>query len=318
MENNYTLRISITSACNLNCIYCNTQRKIDVKSVMSKDDIMGIINAGFKAGVRKISWTGGEPTVRPDFIDIVREAKEVGIKKQSMTTNGILYYKMAEQLKDAGISKINFSLDTLDPEEYKKICGYDGFDKAIKSINMATKLYERIKINCVVTKANRHVTEEMINYFDKYGDKIIIRFLEMVPCGQMYKSNKSIFGENFLSVNEMIDDFKKIGKITPVDVEGDVPKSLYYKIAGKMGIYGVNPNYSVGYVCDKTKCPKIRISPNGFVSNCSIQLKYVRDFRVTTQEEKNKLMSEIVNEKKIEAIRVLSISKNIMIFGGSV
>ena len=297
-ENNYTLRISITSACNLNCIYCNTQRKIDLKSVLSREDIVGIVEAGFNAGVRKISWTGGEPTVRPDFVEIVRATNKIGIKTQSITTNGILYSNIAQQLKDAGILKINFSLDTLNAEDYKKICGHDGFDKVIKSIEEATKLYERVKINCVVTKSSRHVIKEMIDYFGKYGEKMIVRFLEMVPCGQMYENDKSMFGQNFLSVKKMISDFKKIGKLSKVFVEGDVPKSLYYKIEGRNGIYGVNPNHSVGYVCDKKKCPKIRVSPNGFVSNCSIQLKYVRDFRGTRQEEKNKLMSEIVNEKE--------------------
>jgi len=297
--NNYTLRISITSVCNLNCLYCNTQRIIDLKSVIKKEDIIGIIKAGYLAGIRKITWTGGEPTVRPDFIRIVKEAKNIGIKKQSMTTNGILYYKIAKQLKVAGISKINFSLDTLNPEEYRKICGYDGFDKVMKSIDEAIKLYDRVKINCVITKSNSHVIKEMIDYFDKkYSGKLTIRFLEIVPCGQTYKKDKSIFRKNFVAIKEMINNFKKIGRITPIYLEGDVPKSLYYKIEGKKGIYGVNPNYSVGYICDKTRCPKIRVSPNGFVSNCTVQLKYARDFRNTTQEEKNKLMQDIVKEKK--------------------
>lgn len=298
MKNNYTLRISVTSACNLNCIYCNPNRCVDLKKIMVKKDILGIIGAGYKAGVRKISWTGGEPTFRPDFLEIVRAAKVIGIKKQSMTTNGILYYRMAKQLKKAGISKINFSLDTLNAKEYKNICGYDGFDNVINSIAEAIKLYKKIKINCVVTQSNLHVVREMIEYFDKYKDRIIIRFLEMVPCGQMYEADKNIFPQNFLPIKDIIKEFKKIGDVTPVQVEGDVPKSLYFRIKGKQGIYGVNPNLSVNYVCDKEKCPKIRINPNGFVSNCTIQLKYVRDFRDTTQAEKNKLMLEIVKEKR--------------------
>lgn len=299
MKNDYTLRISITSVCNLNCVYCNTKRVVDCTKLMGKEDILGVIKAGYLAGIRKISWTGGEPTVRSDFVEIVRSAKQIGIEKQRMTTNGILYFKLAKQLKDAGITKINFSLDTLNPEEYKMICGHVGFEKVIKSIKVAIRLYKFVKINCVVTQQNRSIIKEMINYFDKYGrGKVVVRFLEIVPCGNIYEKNKNLFQKTFLSIKEMIKDFKKIGKITRVPVEGDIPKSQYYKIEGKKGIYGVNPNPSVGYACDKLGCPKIRVSPTGFVSNCSIQLKYVRDFRNTTQKEKNELMREIVKEKK--------------------
>ncbi len=299
MPNDYTLRISITPTCNLNCLYCNRIKVINYKEIMSKQDLIETIKAGFDAGIRKISWTGGEPTTRPDFIEIIKETKDIGMEKQSMTTNGILYYKMADKLKRYGINKINFSLDTLYREEYKKICDFDGLKQVLLSIKKATKLYKQIKINCVVMKSNMNIIKEMVNYFDKFNGKVIVRFLEIVPFGLMYKHDKSFFGKIFFPIKEMIYELEKFGKLSPVEIKGDVPKSLYFKIDGKNGTYGVNPNYSVGYKCAKKQCPKIRVSPHGFVSNCTTQLKYVRDFRNRTLEEKKKLMKEIVLEKQV-------------------
>ncbi|NTU66751.1 MAG: radical SAM protein [Candidatus Moranbacteria bacterium] len=298
MENNYTLRISVTSLCNLNCIYCNTQRVANPRELMSEKDIEDLLRAAFQAGIKKVSWTGGEPTIRPDFLKLVKKAKEIGIVRQSLTTNGILYSKIAEDLREYGLTKINFSLDSLESEKYKKICGYDGLHKVITSIDKAVDLYNKIKINCVVTKSNISIIGEMIDYFDKYNGKVVVRFLEIVPCGQMYEYNKSIFEDQFVSENEMLNHMKDIGELTPVKIFGDVPKSSYFKIKGKRGIYGVNPNFSVGFKCDQKKCPKIRVSPNGFVSNCTINLNHVRDFRNKTLEEKIELMKEIVKEKK--------------------
>lgn len=288
---------SITSLCNLNCIYCNTGRVVSHNELMSYEDIVGILEAGFRSGIRKVSWTGGEPTVRKDFLKIVKKARDIGFIHQSLTTNGVIYSEIAEELKIFGLTKVNFSLDTLNPEEYKKICGFDGFSKVIKSIEKAVTLYDRIKINCVATKLNRKVIGKMINYFDDYGDSVVVRFLEIVPCGQMYEDNQHIFEKEFLPAGDILGDMRKIGNLEPVNLEGDVPKSMYFKIAGKMGIYGVNPNFSVDYVCDRDRCKKIRVSPHGFVSNCTTDLKYVRDFRNKTTEQKNKLMKEIVNEK---------------------
>lgn len=303
MKNNYTLRISITSLCNLNCVYCNTQRSVNSKELMSKDDILELLNATHKAGIRKISWTGGEPTIREGFLELVEKARTIGMTKQSLTTNGILYSRIAGALKKAGITKVNFSLDTLDSIEYKKICGYDGFLKVMKSINKATELYDRIKINCVITRSNKETIGKMIDYFDRYEGRVVVRFLEIVPCGQMYEYNKMIFKNEFVAVQEMLRDMRFIGELTPINVIGDVPKSSYFRIRGRRGIYGVNPNFSVGFRCDQKKCPKIRVSPHGFVSNCTINLNYVRDFRNKSLEEKIELMKEIVKEKEERSYR---------------
>lgn len=295
--NNYTLRISAISACNLNCSYCNPKRIIDCKKDMSDKDILDIIKAGVIAGIRKISWTGGEPTMRTSLLDLVKNAKLLGIKNQSITTNGIIFFKIADELKKAGISKVNFSLDTLNRSAYKKICQFDGLDFVKKSIDKALKLFPRVKINYVVMKNNIEMIDQFIKFAERYKGKLIVRFLEIVPCGEIYKKDKTTFQNNFVPMHEIKARLASYGKLTPIKIKGDVPKSVYYTIAGLSGIYGINPNYSFNYHCDGIKCPKIRVNPQGFISNCTIKLKYVRDFRNKTLEEKIKMMKEIVTEK---------------------
>jgi len=118
----YTLRISLTSLCNLNCEYCNPVRKVDPSKIMSDKDFFEIIESAVYVGIEKIAWTGGEPTIRPNFVGIVKKAKELGINDQRLTTNGVLFHRLAKQLKKSGLNQVDISLDTLDREEFKKIC----------------------------------------------------------------------------------------------------------------------------------------------------------------------------------------------------
>lgn len=296
-ENNYTLRISTTSSCNLNCIYCNPKRLTDRKLDMTNQEILGIIKAGVATGIRKVSWTGGEPTIRPNFIKLIEKAKKLGIRKQGITTNGVIFFKIADKLKKAGLTKVNFSLDTLDRDEYKRICKLDALRLVIKSIKKALELYPQVKINCVITKSNFHVIDKFINFSEKYDGRIIIRFLEIVPCGQMYDNDPEIFKNNFVPLTKIKKQLEKHGRLTVVKIDGDVPKSIYYRIEGLKGVYGINPNFSVDFYCDKLKCPKIRVNPYGLVTNCTINLQFVRNFRGKTTKEKIRLMKEIVKEK---------------------
>lgn len=296
LQNNYTLRISATSFCNLNCKYCNPKRNINC-NILSDKDLLEIVESGISAGIRRITWTGGEPTVRKGFVNLVKKAKALGIKSQHLTTNGILFFKIADELKKAGISRVNFSLDTLDKNQYRNICGFDGFDYVIRSIKKAIKIYHYAKINCVLTKENFDEIDDFVKFIEKFQGKLTIRFLELVPCGQIYDKDPTIFEKNFVSIYKILNRLKRYGDLISLENKGDVPKSLYFRISGLKGIYGVNPNYSANYRCDQEKCTKIRVNPEGFVSNCTIRLEYVRDFRNKTLEERKKLMKEIVREK---------------------
>jgi molybdenum cofactor biosynthesis enzyme MoaA len=177
------------------------------------------------------------------------------------------------------------------------MCGFDGLEFVKKSIMKAIKLYPCVKINCVVVKNNLGIIDDFIEFVEKFNGKLIVRFLEVVPCGELYKKDKNVFKNTYVSFNKIKKRLANYGKLIPIKIDGDVPKSIYYKISGLQGIYSINPNYSVNYRCDRSKCPKLRVNPQGFVSNCTIQLKYVRDFRNKSLEKKIKMMKEIVREK---------------------
>jgi len=297
LKNDYTLRISVTPVCNLNCEYCNPKRTINYKDILSDKDLLEIIESGVSAGIRKVSWTGGEPTMRNNFTNLVKQTKSLGIRKQYLTTNGILFFKTADELKNNGITRVNFSLDTLNSKQYKKICRFDGLRYVIRSIKKSVEIYNNTKINCVITNDNFSVIDDFIKFSENFGEKLKVRFLEIVPCGQIYEEDKTIFKKKFVPVNKILNRLKTYGRLISVKNMGEVPKSSYFKISGLKSIYGINPNHSVNYRCDKLLCKKIRVNPQGFVSNCTINLEFVRDFRNKTLKERKRMMKELVLEK---------------------
>lgn len=296
-DNNFVLRISVTSSCNLKCSYCIGSTLKGLKNNMNDDEILEIIESAVNNGVKKISWTGGEPTVRKNILSLVSAAKKMGIKKQTMTTNGVLLYKMLPALKKAGINRFNISLDTLNPDKYKFITKRDCLNDVIKSINRVVEIYDNTKINCVVTKDNFNEIEDLVNFIEQYEGKLKIRFLELIPCGEAFGHNPDLFKKEFVSIYDVLRKLKRFGELKIVENTGNVPKSIYFKIEGLKGIYGVNPNKSASYACDRKKCPKIRVSPNGYVSNCTIKIEHTRKLSGKSKEEKNELMKKIVKEK---------------------
>ncbi len=177
------LRISVTQECNLNCIYCHREGQRKNNEIMSPERINEIVEVTSKLGVEKIKITGGEPLMREDICDIVSGISGInGIKDISMTSNGTLIHKFADRLRDAGLNRINVSLDTLDPAVYSVITGADssclydvrrGLDSALKA-----GLYP-VKLNMVVLKGlNENKIGEMIDFTRERG--IILQLIELL------------------------------------------------------------------------------------------------------------------------------------------
>ena len=149
------LRVSVTDRCNLRCVYCMPSEGVKLMShndILSFDEIVDVCKTGIELGINNIRLTGGEPLVRKRIVNLVAEiAKLHGLKDLSMTTNGILLSEFAQQLKDAGLMRVNISLDTLDPEEYTRITRGDKITDVIKGIVAAQKAgLNPVKINAVV------------------------------------------------------------------------------------------------------------------------------------------------------------------------
>ena len=154
------LRISVTDRCNLRCTYCMPEDGVpmlDHADILNFDEITELTKAAVRKGVNKVRITGGEPLVRRGIVDLVRMIGEIdGIKDYSMTTNAILLDKFAKDLAKTGLQRVNISLDTVDPEKFKKITRGGDIQKVFEGILAAKKAgLEPIKVNCVIKENNQ-------------------------------------------------------------------------------------------------------------------------------------------------------------------
>lgn len=154
------LRISVTDRCNLRCVYCMPAEGVELmphNDILSFEEIVEFTKKAVTNGVDKVRITGGEPLVRKDIIKLIKKIGEIeGIKDFGMTTNGILLPKYARQLKEAGLMRVNISLDTMDPKRFTEITRLGQIEDVFAGIEAAkeAELFP-IKINCVIKKSNQ-------------------------------------------------------------------------------------------------------------------------------------------------------------------
>ena len=150
------LRISLTDACNLRCVYCMPEHMKfrPRQELMTDEELLTLVRVGASLGVNKIRLTGGEPTIRPGVVELVREiARTPGIQDLALTTNGILLDKLARPLAAAGLKRVNVSIDTLDPESFTRITRWGHVDDVWRGIRVAEEAGLRpMKLNCVVVR----------------------------------------------------------------------------------------------------------------------------------------------------------------------
>ena len=180
------LRISVTDRCNLRCIYCTPAghiEKLAHSEILSYEEILRIARIGVSLGIDKIRVTGGEPFVRKGIDSFLEKLAAIdGLRDLSLTTNGILLSRHLERLMDIGIRRLNISLDTLDPEKYRRITGQDGFDRVWRAILGAMeKGFSPIKINVVaIAGINDDELADLAALSLKYP--LHVRFIEQMDC----------------------------------------------------------------------------------------------------------------------------------------
>lgn len=175
------LRISVTDRCNLRCVYCMPEEGVKLmkhEEILSFDEIVHVSKVAVNMGVDKIRITGGEPLVRRGIVELVeRIAKIDGLKDLGMTTNGIVLDKFAQPLADAGLHRVNISLDTLNPKKYKEITRLGDINNVFRGIEAAKKAgLLPIKINCVIKKSHNEPDAQDVAKFCKEND-LQIRFI---------------------------------------------------------------------------------------------------------------------------------------------
>lgn len=186
------LRISVTDRCNLRCTYCMPEEGITLKKhkdILSFDEITEVVKTGVKLGINKIRFTGGEPLVRKGFPKLINQIRRMdGIDDIGLTTNGILLAEKAYELKEAGLKRVNISLDTLNAEKYAKITRFNKLEEVLHSIFTVKKIgFFPIKINFVRIKGvNEDDENDVKDFCNKYG--LELRFIKQMnlSAGEFY------------------------------------------------------------------------------------------------------------------------------------
>ena len=261
------IRLSITDVCNFKCGYCLPNGyqadKSDNRKFLNINEIKRLAKGLSELGVCKIRLTGGEPTVRKDFFDIVKILKnETGIKKVVVTTNGYHLDQKAKSLVQSGLNGINISIDSLDRETFKNITGHDRLPEILKGIKDLQDLgFDNTKINAVLLKGINS-SEKDFNSWSQFvkNNKIDFRYIELMQTGdnldyfKKYHVSSSVF-KNYLNKNKWI--HQTLGK--------DAGPSLNYINPEIKGKFGVIAPYSKDFC--KT-CNRLRITSKGDLRLC--------------------------------------------------
>ncbi len=173
------LRISLTPKCNLSCIYCHREGEKTPAEPLSAAEIAEVLRVAAGFGIRSVKFTGGEPMLRPDLTQIIRSVP-AGMES-SLTTNGTLLASLAGDLKQAGLRRVNVSIDSLDPETYKKITGSDRLSDVLEGIEEALKTgLTPVKLNMVVLKGiNDHEVDDFLRYVRGNRD-LVLQLIELM------------------------------------------------------------------------------------------------------------------------------------------
>lgn len=260
-EINY-LRVSLTDRCNLRCKYCMPEDgvcKIPHEEILSLEEIYMIIEAFVELGVNKVRFTGGEPLIRANIIDLISKVGRLdGIKDMAMTTNGVLLERYAEELKEAGLNRVNISLDTLDEDKYRKITRGGELSDVLNGIRAAERVgLTPIKINSVLVGGfNDNEVEDLVKL--TLDRDIDVRFIELMPIGEAANWAKEKFVSNDLilsKVNGLV-EVPRIDRSSP---------AKYYKLRDGKGRVGIINPISCKF-CDD--CNRVRLTSKGKLKLC--------------------------------------------------
>jgi cyclic pyranopterin phosphate synthase len=259
------LRLSITDRCNLRCRYCMPESGVDSlphHDVLSYEEFLRITRLAIALGVRKVRITGGEPLVRRGLIDFIRQLRALDAHLElALTTNGILLANMAEELKTAGLNRINVSLDSLNPDRFREISRRDGLTDVLAGLQRAAAVgLAPLKINMVPI---RGVNDDEIEAFAGLArdNPWEIRFIEYMPVseGLAYAPSQRVGAE------EIIVRLQRLGHLTAVSTAATAGPANCYRLAGYAGQIGIIPAVSQHF-CGE--CNRLRLTADGRLRPC--------------------------------------------------
>jgi len=260
------LRISVTDRCNIRCFYCMPDESIVFKpkdEILSFEEIERFVRVVADAGINKLRLTGGEPLVRVHLADLIaRLAAVPGIEDLALTTNGILLADQAQVLRDAGLQRINISLDTLSEETFQRITRRSGLDRVLAGIQAAQEVgFEKIRLNAI---AIRGLTEEDVIPLGQFSreQNLELRFIEFMPLDaeNNWQSDQVLSGE---AIRQQLES--EFGPLDPVERFDTAQPAVDYRFADGVGNIGfINP-VTQPFCSD---CNRLRLTAEGQVRNC--------------------------------------------------
>lgn len=290
-----SLRISITNRCNVNCFYCHHDGILPQKYEMTPEEIHRIAQVARNMGVQKIRLSGGEPLIRDDIVEIVSKISSIGFKDVSITTNGTFLDKYADSLVEAGLNRVNVSLDTLKPETYRFITKKDYLQKAKQGIIRAAEsgLYP-VKVNMVVMKGLNHdEIWDMFNFCQENGAVLqLIELLKTENC-----PDNGFIDDYHYKMDDLEEELvNRADKVKTRQFMQDRKK--YFVDGGEIEV--VKPMDNTQFC---KNCTRIRITPEGKLKPCLLRNDNLVDFiepmrQGKSNEELKKLFLKAIENRE--------------------
>ena len=316
------IRLSISDVCNFKCGYClpNGYKidKSDNRTFINIEEIGRLAKALSELGVSKIRLTGGEPTVRKDFFEIIRVIKEnSGIKKTVITTNGYRLDKISNDIKNSGLDGINISIDSLNPETFKKITGHDRLEEILRGIKNLQELnFKNIKINAVLLKGIND-SEKDFNDWAEFlkNNEIDFRYIELMQTGD----NIDYFNNYHVPAKKFTDYLNNNNWVIQTFGKDSGPSKNYLNPTSK-GKFGVIAPYSKDFC---KSCNRLRITAKGdlrlcLFGNTGINIRHLMQKDSQIEELKDLILKQLNFKKESHYLEIgeTGLTKNLSTTGG--
>jgi cyclic pyranopterin phosphate synthase len=265
------LRISVTDRCNIRCFYCMPAENVqfmDRKDLLTFEEMERFVRIAVPLGLTKIRLTGGEPLVRHDLHILVKKLAAIPqIHDIGLTTNGILLADQAQDLYDAGLRRINVSLDALDPVKFKEITRREGYEKVLEGIKAAQRVgFDPVKVNAVSV---RGMTEDEIVRFGHFAREtgVEIRFIEFMPldADNAWERDKVLFAHEILEKLSA-----EIMPLVPCPNQDPHAPATEFQFEDGVGKIGIIASVSQPFCMS---CDRFRITADGKLRNCLFSLE---------------------------------------------
>ncbi len=259
------LRVSVTDRCNLRCVYCVPVRDLKLfnhADILKYEEILEVIQAATDVGIKKVRLTGGEPLVRRDFVALVSSVCRVPrLEDVSITTNGVLLKEKAKAIFDAGVHRINVSLDSLNRLKYAKITGRDRFDDVLEGLREAEAVgFSPIKVNVVAIRGFND--DELLQFAKLSVEKPYhVRFIEYMPIGHdsQWEPGKYISSDEIKSRLEALGPLHEVARST---LDGPATRYRFESARGEIGLISAISHH----FCPS--CNRLRLTADGKLRPC--------------------------------------------------